>query len=185
MTTEIIKDLQSKMEKSIESLQRDFAAIRAGHANANLLERVTVNYYGADTPVQQLAGISVPEPRMLLVTPYDKTSIDDILKAINMANLGVNPTSDGNVIRITVPALTEERRKELVKEAKKEAENAKVAIRNIRRDANDALKKAEKNGELTEDDLKSFTDDVQTETDNHIKKIDALTAEKESSILEV
>ncbi|ATD30569.1 ribosome recycling factor [Macrococcoides bohemicum] len=185
MTTEIINELKSKMEKSIESLVREFAAIRAGHANANLLERVSVNYYGADTPVQQLAGISVPEPRMLLVTPYDKSSIDDILKAINMANLGVNPTSDGNVIRITVPALTEERRKELVKEAKKEAENAKVAIRNIRRDANDALKKAEKNGELTEDDLKSFTDDVQTETDNHIKKIDALTAEKESSILEV
>lgn len=185
MTTEIINDLKSKMEKSIESLQRDFAAIRAGHANANLLERVSVNYYGADTPVQQLAGISVPEPRMLLVTPYDKTSIDDILKAINMANLGVNPTSDGNVIRITVPALTEERRKELVKEAKKEAENAKVAIRNIRRDANDALKKAEKNGELTEDDLKSYTDQVQTETDNHIKKIDALTTEKENSILEV
>ncbi|TDM42202.1 ribosome recycling factor [Macrococcoides goetzii] len=185
MTTEIINDLKSKMEKSIESLVREFAGIRAGHANANLLERVSVNYYGADTPVQQLAGISVPEPRMLLVTPYDKTSIDDILKAINMANLGVNPTSDGNVIRITVPALTEERRKELVKEAKKEAENAKVAIRNIRRDANDALKKAEKNGELTEDDLKSFTDDVQTETDNHIKKIDALTAEKENSILEV
>lgn len=185
MTTEIINELKSKMEKSIESLVREFAAIRAGHANANLLERVSVNYYGADTPVQQLAGISVPEPRMLLVTPYDKSSIDDILKAINMANLGVNPTSDGNVIRITVPALTEERRKELVKEAKKEAENAKVAIRNIRRDANDALKKAEKNGELTEDDLKSFTDDVQTETDNHIKKIDVLTAEKESSILEV
>ena len=185
MTTEIINELKSKMEKSIESLVREFAAIRAGHANANLLERISVNYYGADTPVQQLAGISVPEPRMLLVTPYDKSSIDDILKAINMANLGVNPTSDGNVIRITVPALTEERRKELVKEAKKEAENAKVAIRNIRRDANDALKKAEKNGELTEDDLKSFTDDVQTETDNHIKKIDALTAEKESSILEV
>ncbi|WP_414043325.1 ribosome recycling factor [Macrococcus animalis] len=185
MTTEIINDLKSKMEKSIESLQRDFAAIRAGHANANLLERVTVNYYGADTPVQQLAGISVPEPRMLLVTPYDKTSIDDILKAINMANLGVNPTSDGNVIRITVPALTEERRKELVKEAKKEAENAKVAIRNIRRDANDALKKAEKNGELTEDDLKSFTEDVQKQTDNYIKKIDTLTTEKENSILEV
>ncbi|MCU7556618.1 ribosome recycling factor [Macrococcus capreoli] len=185
MTIEILNDLKTKMQKSIESLQRDFAAIRAGHANANLLERVSVNYYGADTPVQQLAGISVPEPRMLLVTPYDKSSIDDILKAINMANLGVNPTSDGNVIRITVPALTEERRKELVKEAKKEAENAKVAIRNIRRDANDALKKAEKNGELTEDDLKSFTEDVQKETDNHIKKIDTLTTEKENSILEV
>lgn len=185
MSTEIINEVKTKMQKSIESLQREFAGIRAGHANANLLDRVQVNYYGADTPVQQLAGISVPEPRMLLVTPYDKTSIDDILKAINMANLGVNPTSDGNVIRITVPALTEERRKELVKEAKKEAENAKIAIRNIRRDANDNLKKAEKNGELTEDDLKSFTDDVQSETDKFIKEIDILTEEKEADILEV
>ncbi|RXK18986.1 ribosome recycling factor [Macrococcus sp. DPC7161] len=185
MTTEILNELKSKMDKSIESLQREFAAIRAGHANSSLLDRVSVNYYGADTPVQQLAGISVPEPRMLVVTPYDKSSIDDILKAINMANLGVNPTSDGTVIRITVPALTEERRKELVKEAKKEAENSKVAIRNIRRDANDALKKAEKNGELTEDDLKSFTEDVQDETNKYIKKIDDLTTEKEKDIMEV
>ncbi|QTQ09152.1 ribosome recycling factor [Macrococcoides canis] len=185
MTTEILNELKSKMEKSIGNLQREFAGIRAGHANANLLDRVSVVYYGAETPVQQLASISVPEPRMLLVTPYDKTSIDDILKAINMANLGVNPTSDGNVIRITVPALTEERRKELVKEAKKEAENSKIAIRNIRRDANDALKKAEKAGDITEDDLKSFSDDVQAETDKFIKKIDELTASKEKDILEV
>lgn len=185
MTTEIINELKSKMEKSIESLVREFAAIRAGHANANLLERVSVNYYGADTPVQQLAGISVPEPRMLLVTPYDKSSIDDILKAINMANLGVNPTSDGNVIRITVPALTEERRKELVKEAKKEAENAKVAIRNVRRDSNEDLKKQEKNGEITEDDLRNQTEEVQNITNDFIKQIDDLTTQKENDILEV
>ncbi|TDM11891.1 ribosome recycling factor [Macrococcus lamae] len=185
MTTAIINETKDKMSKSIDSLTRDFAGIRAGNASANLLDRVSVNYYGADTPVQQLAGISVPEARMLVVSPYDKSSIDDILKAINQANLGVNPTSDGNVIRITVPALTEERRKELVKEAKKEAENAKVAIRNIRRDANDALKKAEKSGELTEDDLKGFTEDVQNLTNDYIKKIDSLTDNKESDIMAV
>ncbi|KAA1036963.1 ribosome recycling factor [Macrococcus equipercicus] len=185
MTTAIINEAKDKMSKSIDSLTREFAGIRAGNASANLLDRVTVNYYGADTPVQQLAGISVPEARMLVVSPYDKTSINDILKAINQANLGLNPTSDGNVIRITVPALTEERRKDLVKDAKKEAENAKVAIRNIRRDANDALKKAEKSGELTEDDLKSFTDDVQNLTNDYIKKIDSLTDSKEKDIMAV
>ncbi|TDL97755.1 ribosome recycling factor [Macrococcus brunensis] len=185
MTKEIINETKDKMQKSIDSLTREFAGIRAGHASASLLDRVSVNYYGADTPVQQLAGISVPEARMLVVTPYDKSSIDDILKAINMANLGVNPTSDGTVIRITVPALTEERRKEFVKEAKKEAENAKVAIRNIRRDANDELKKAEKSGELTEDDLRSYTEDVQNLTNDHIKKIDDLTAAKEQDIMAV
>lgn len=185
MTTAIINEAKQKMTKSLESLTRELAGIRAGNASANLLDRVSVNYYGADTPVQQLAGISVPEARMLVVTPYDKTSIDDILKAINQANLGVNPTSDGNVIRITVPALTEERRKDLVKEARKEAENSKVAIRNIRRDANDELKKAQKAGELTEDDLKGFTDDVQDLTNDHIKKIDAMADEKEKDIMAV
>lgn len=185
MTTAIINEAKQKMTKSLESLTRELAGIRAGNASANLLDRVSVNYYGADTPVQQLAGISVPEARMLVVTPYDKTSIDDILKAINQANLGVNPTSDGNVIRITVPALTEERRKDLVKEARKEAENSKVAIRNIRRDANDELKKAQKAGELTEDDLKGFTDDVQDLTNDHIKKIDAMADDKEKDIMAV
>ncbi|GGA96647.1 ribosome recycling factor [Macrococcus hajekii] len=185
MTTAIINEAKDKMSKSIDSLTREFAGIRAGNANANLLDRVTVNYYGADTPVQQLAGISVPEARMIVVTPYDKTSIDDILKAINMANLGVNPTSDGTVIRITVPALTEERRKDLVKDAKKEAENAKVAIRNIRRDANDDLKKAEKAGEMSEDELRGYTEDVQDLTNDYIKKIDELTATKENDIMAV
>ena len=137
------------------------------------------------TPIQQLAGISVPEARLLVVQPYDKSSIDNVLKAINAANLGVNPTSDGTVIRISVPALTEERRKELVKDAKKEAENAKVAIRNVRRDSNEDLKKQEKNGDISEDDLRNQTEQVQKITDDFIKKIDELTVQKENDILEV
>jgi len=144
MSEAVLKDAKGKMQKSLESLQRDLAAIRTGHANANMLDRVTVDYYGAPTPINQLAGIAVPEARMLTVTPYDKGSVDDVLKAIQQADLGVNPTSDGTMIRITVPQLTEERRKEFVKDARREGENAKVAIRNIRRDANDEFKKMEK-----------------------------------------
>lgn len=185
MSNSIINDAKEKMIKSIENLTRELASIRAGHANANLLDRVTVDYYGAPTPVQQLAGMSVPEPRLLVVSPYDKNSIDDIVKAINQANLGVNPTSDGNVIRITVPALTEERRRELVKEARKEAENSKIAIRNIRRDANDDLKKQEKSAEISEDELRALTEDVQKLTDDYIKQIDKLADNKEQDILEV
>ncbi|MGK9043858.1 ribosome recycling factor [Mammaliicoccus vitulinus] len=182
---DVIHETKSRMNKTIESFSRDLAAIRTGHANANLLERVNVEYYGVPTPIQQLAGISVPEARLLVVQPYDKSSIDNVLKAINAANLGVNPTSDGTVIRISVPALTEERRKELVKDAKKEAENAKVAIRNVRRDSNEDLKKQEKNGDISEDDLRNQTEQVQKITDDFIKKIDELTVQKENDILEV
>ena len=182
---DVIKETKSKMNKTIESFSRDLAGIRTGHANANLLDRVNVEYYGVPTPIKQLAGISVPEARLLVVQPYDKSSVEDVLKAINAANLGVNPTSDGTVIRITVPALTEERRKELVKEAKKEAENAKVAIRNVRRDSNEDLKKQEKNGDISEDDLRTQTDKVQEVTDDFIKQIDDLTTEKEKDILEI
>ena len=135
--------------------------------------------------MQQLASINVPEARLLVISPYDKTSVADIEKAIIAANLGVNPTSDGEVIRISVPALTEERRKELVKEVKKIGEDAKVSIRNIRRDINDQLKKDEKNGDITEDDLRSQTDDVQKATDNSIKDIDQLVADKEKDIMSV
>ena len=158
--SDIIKDTKSRMQKSIDNLSRELANISAGRANSNLLNGVTVDYYGAPTPVQQLASINVPEARLLVISPYDKTSVADIEKAIIAANLGVNPTSDGEVIRISVPALTEERRKELVKEVKKIGEDAKVSIRNIRRDINDQLKKDEKNGDITEDDLRSQTDDA-------------------------
>ncbi|MGO4092040.1 ribosome recycling factor, partial [Staphylococcus aureus] len=144
--SDIINETKSRMQKSIESLSRELANISAGRANSNLLNGVTVDYYGAPTPVQQLASINVPEARLLVISPYDKTSVADIEKAIIAANLGVNPTSDGEVIRIAVPALTEERRKERVKDVKKIGEEAKVSVRNIRRDMNDQLKKDEKNG---------------------------------------
>ncbi|MGX8004670.1 ribosome recycling factor [Staphylococcus hominis] len=183
--SEIIQDTKSRMKKSIENLSRELANISAGRANSNLLNGVNVDYYGAPTPVQQLASINVPEARFLSFSPYDKSSVADIEKAIIAANLGVNPTSDGEVIRITVPALTEERRKELVKNVKKIGEDSKVSIRNIRRDINDQLKKDEKNGDITEDDLRSQTEDVQKVTDNSIKEIDNLVDEKEKDIMSV
>lgn len=181
----IIKDTRARMQKSIDNLSKELANISAGRANSNLLNGVNVDYYGAPTPVQQLASINVPEARLLVISPYDKSSVADIEKAINAANLGVNPTSDGEVIRISVPALTEERRKELVKDVKKIGEDAKVSIRNIRRDVNDQLKKDEKNGDITEDDLRSQTDDVQKATDNSIKEIDQLVDDKEKDIMSV
>lgn len=181
----IIQDTKSRMQKSIENLSRELAQINAGRANSNLLAGVNVDYYGAPTPVQQLASISVPEARLLVISPYDKSSLADIEKAIYAANLGVTPTSDGEVIRITVPALTEERRKEIVKDVKKTGENAKVSVRNIRRDANDTLKKQEKDGEITEDELRSGSDDVQKVTDESIKQIDQLVTDKEKDIMSV
>ena len=183
--SDIIQDTKARMSKSIDNLSRELANISAGRANSNLLNGVTVDYYGAPTPVQQLASINVPEARLLVISPYDKSSVGNIEKAINAANLGVNPSSDGEVIRISVPALTEERRKELVKEVKKLGENAKVAVRNVRRDSNDSLKKQEKDGDITEDDLRSQTDDIQKLTDDSIKEIDNLLEEKEQDILSV
>ncbi|EGQ2797953.1 ribosome recycling factor [Staphylococcus pseudintermedius] len=182
---EIIQDAKTRMKKSTENLSRELAQINAGHANSNLLAGVQVDYYGAPTPVQQLASINVPEARLLVVSPYDKTSLADIEKAIIAANLGVNPTSDGDVIRIMVPALTEERRKEIVKEVKKTGENAKVSIRNIRRDANDTLKRQEKDGDISEDELRNGSDEVQKITDSSIKEIDQLVADKEKDIMSV
>ncbi|EGQ2821949.1 ribosome recycling factor [Staphylococcus pseudintermedius] len=182
---EFIQDAKTRMKKSTENLSRELAQINAGRANSNLLAGVQVDYYGAPTPVQQLASINVPEARLLVVSPYDKTSLADIEKAIIAANLGVNPTSDGDVIRIMVPALTEERRKEIVKEVKKTGENAKVSIRNIRRDANDTLKRQEKDGDISEDELRNGSDEVQKITDSSIKEIDQLVADKEKDIMSV
>ncbi|RIP33524.1 ribosome recycling factor [Staphylococcus gallinarum] len=183
--SDILQDTKSKMKKSIDNLSRELANISAGRANSNLLNGVTVDYYGAPTPVQQLASINVPEARLLVISPYDKSSVGDIEKAINAANLGVNPSSDGEVIRISVPALTEERRKELVKDVKKIGESAKVAVRNVRRDSNDELKKQQKDGDITEDDLRSQTEDVQKLTDDSIKQVDELLEEKEKDIMSV
>lgn len=183
--SDIINDTKSKMTKTIDNFSRELANISAGRANSNLLNGVTVDYYGAPTPVQQLASINVPEARLLVISPYDKSSVADVEKAIIAANLGVNPSSDGEVIRISVPALTEERRKELVKDVKKIAENTKVAIRNVRRDSNDLLKKQEKDGDITEDDLRSQTEDVQKLTDDSIKEVDKLLEDKENDIMSV
>jgi ribosome recycling factor len=185
MANQVIANTKEKMDKGIQAFSRELASIRAGRASASLLDRLTVNYYGAPTPVNQLGSISVPEARMLVITPYDKSILGDIEKAILKSDLGLNPVNDGNIIRLSVPALTEERRRDLVKQVKKEAEEAKVAIRNVRRDGNDDLKKLEKNGEITEDALRGFSDDVQKMTDDHIAKIDQLAKDKEKEIMEV
>ncbi|HIX44180.1 ribosome recycling factor [Kurthia sp. 3B1D] len=185
MSKQVIDQATDRMSKAIDAFSRALAAIRAGRANASLLDRISVDYYGAPTPLNQMAGISVPEARLLVIQPYDKTILGDIEKAILKSDLGITPTNDGSVIRLTIPALTEERRKDLVKVVKKEAEEAKVAVRNIRRDVNDDFKKAEKAGEITEDDLRGYSDDVQKLTDDHIKEIDELAAEKEKEILSV
>lgn len=185
MSEAIIKDIQQKMEQATQSFSKNLATVRAGRANPAILNSVVVDYYGAPTPLNQLATISVPEARLLMVSPFDKSSIGDIEKGIQKADLGLAPSSDGNVVRISIPALTEERRKELVKVVGKFAEESKVQIRNIRRDANDHLKKAEKDGDLTEDDLRHAQDDVQTETDKFINQIDSLVEQKEAEIMEV
>ncbi|MGI6513425.1 MAG: ribosome recycling factor [Syntrophomonadaceae bacterium] len=181
----IIKEATERMEKTLEHLTREFAGLRAGRANPAMLDRILVDYYGSPTPINQLANIGVPEPRLLVIQPWDKSSIPDIEKAIMKSDLGVNPSNDGNVIRIAIPSLTEERRKELVKVVRKRAEESKVAIRNIRREANDSLKALEKNGQISEDEQKKRLEEVQKITDNHIKEIDKLAGGKEKDIMEV
>ncbi|WP_342566794.1 ribosome recycling factor [Psychrobacillus sp. FSL K6-4046] len=185
MPKQVIEQTKDKMAKTIQVYTRELASIRAGRASAALLDKITVDYYGAPTPINQMAGISTPEARLLTIQPYDKSVLGDIEKAIMKSDLGITPTNDGNLIRIAIPALTEERRKDLVKQVKKEAEEAKVNIRNVRRDGNDDLKKLEKAGEITEDDLRSYTEEIQKITDANIEKIDAITKDKEKEILEV
>jgi ribosome recycling factor len=185
MPKQVISAAKDRMTKAIQSYTRELASIRAGRASASLLDRITVDYYGAPTPVNQVAGISTPEARLLVIQPYDKSILGDIEKAILKSDLGLNPSNDGMIIRIAIPQLTEERRKELVKVVKKESEEAKVAIRNIRRDANDDLKKLEKNGEITEDELRGYSTDIQKLTDDNINRVDQITKDKEKEILEV
>lgn len=185
MAKQVIQQAKEKMDKAVQAFTRELASIRAGRANAGLLEKVTVDYYGVQTPINQLASISVPEARLLVIQPYDKSVIKEMEKAILASDLGLTPSNDGSVIRLVIPPLTEERRRELAKLVKKYSEDAKVAVRNIRRDANDELKKLEKNGEITEDELRSYTDDVQKLTDDHIAKIDAIKKEKEKEVMEV
>lgn len=182
---DVIKLSKDKMEKSLSVLKEDLTTVRAGRANPGMLSKVTVDYYGAATPLKQIASISVPEPRTLQITPYDKSAASSIEKAIISANLGFNPTNDGSVIRISVPQLTEERRKELAKQVQKLGEDAKISVRNVRRETNDTLKKAEKDAEISEDDEKKFLDEVQKLTDEMSKKIDDMIKKKEDEIMEI
>ena len=181
----IKKNLEERSKKTISVLKEELNTVRAGRANAALLDKVMVDYYGTPTPLKNLSNISVPDPRTLLISPFDPKSIHEIEKAINIANIGINPSNDGKCVRLVIPQVTEERRKELTKTVKKMGEDSKVAIRNLRRDANDDLKKLEKNHEITEDDLKKALDDVQKATDKTIKEIDQVVAEKEKEIMEV
>ena len=185
MSIDVQQVLEEKMRKSISVLKEELNTVRAGRANAALLDQIKVDYYGSPTPLKNISNISVPDPRTLMISPFDPKSIHDIEKAINVANLGINPSNDGKVIRLVIPAVTEERRKDLIKVVKKFGEDAKVAVRNERRDANDELKKQEKGGELTEDDLKKALDEVQKKTDKTIKDIDQIIADKEKEIMEV
>lgn len=177
--------LEEKIEKSRKHLREELATVRAGKANPALVDRVMVEYYGTPTPLKSLANISVPDPRTLMISPFDPKAIPEIEKGINKADIGITPANDGKVIRLTIPQVTEERRKELTKTVKKIGEESKVAIRNLRREANDELKKEQKNGELTEDDLKGEMEEVQKIIDKAIKDVDAMIADKEKEIMEV
>lgn len=179
------EDVKTKMDKAIHALENDYAAIRAGRANPALLDKVSVDYYGTPTPIPQVGTVSVPEARMLVVQPWDGSILGDIEKAILKSDLGLTPNNDGKVIRINFPALTEERRKELVKGISKRAEEAKVVIRGVRRDALEAFKAQKKKSEITEDDLKQAETDIQKLTDQYIKDIDTISAKKEKEIMEI
>lgn len=182
---EKLKEIEAKMEKSINSLVNEFATVRAGRANPAVLDSVKVEYYGTPTPITQMASVSVPEAHMIVIQPWDMNVLKDIEKAINMSDLGINPNNDGKVIRLNFPPLTEERRKELVKDIKKMAENGKVAVRNIRRDGMDIFKTMKKNNEITEDDIKAAEKDVQDLTDKYVKKVDALLDAKEKELMAI
>ncbi len=182
---ERVKAYELKMDKTISNLNGELATIRAGRANPRVLDRITVNYYGSPTPLQQVANITVPEARMIQIQPWESNLIKDIIKAIQMSDLGINPGTDGRVIRLVFPELTEERRKDLSKDVKKKGEGAKVAIRNIRRDANDSFKKMEKSEGLSEDVVKELQEDVQKLSDQFVKKIDVIVDEKTKEIMTV
>ena len=177
------KEFARRMEKSLEHLQEEFGAVRAGRANAKVLDRITVEYYGSETPLNGVATISSPDARTLVIQPWDTKLLKDIQKAIQTSDLGINPQNDGRVIRLTFPQLTEDRRKDLVKQVKKYAEDAKVAMRNIRRDGMDYVKKLKKNSEITEDDQKKAEKDLQDLLDKMIKKVDAAMAAKEKELM--
>ena len=182
---ELIMTYEDKMEKSLDNLYGEYTSIRAGRANPHILDKITVDYYGSPTPLQQVGNISVPEARMIVIQPWEASILKDIEKALLMSDLGLTPTNDGKMIRLVFPELTEERRKELVKDVKKKGENPKVAVRNISRDAMDAIKKKGKEDVITEDEIKEYQDDVQKSTDKYVAKIDAAVEEKSKEILTV
>ena len=185
MYQDVVKTTAEKMDKTIAVIQNDLATLRAGRANPQILDKITVDYYGSPTPLNQVGNISSPEPRMLVIAPWEPSMISPIEKAIQKSDLGINPSNDGKVIRLVVPELTAERRKELCKQVKKRIEDGKVAIRSIRRDAMETIKKMKKDSEITEDDQKAAEKDLQKTTDTHIEQIDKVGAAKEKEIMEV
>ena len=185
MADAIMTEAKEKMKKAAQNLQRELGQIRAGRANPHVLDRITVDYYGTPTPIQQVGNVSVPEARLIQIQPWDKSMLKEIEKAINLSELGINPVNDGTVIRLVFPELTEERRKELTKDVKKKGEAAKIAIRNIRRDAMDLAKKLEKSSEMTEDDLARATKDIQELTDHRGEKIDSSVEAKNKELMTV
>ncbi|MBE6948362.1 MAG: ribosome recycling factor [Ruminococcaceae bacterium] len=179
------KVYENKMKKTIEVLQTQFAAVRAGRANPAVLDQIRVDYYGSPTPINQIANISAPDPRTLTIQPWDPQTLKLIEKAILASDLGINPQNDGRIVRLAFPQLTEERRKDLIKQVKKYGEEAKVAVRNVRRDAMDAFKAMKKKSEITEDDMKDVEKELQKLTDNYIKEVDKVTAQKEKELSEI
>ena len=182
---EKIKDYSDRMQKTIDHLAGEYAAVRAGRANPHVLDKLRVDYYGTPTPIQQVGNISVPDPRVIQIQPWEKTLLKEIEKAIQASDVGINPTNDGNVIRLVFPELSEERRKDLVKEIKKKGEDAKVAVRNIRRDGNDTFKKLSKSDDISEDEVKDLEDELQKATDKFIKEIDSMIDGKSKDIMTV
>ena len=180
-----LREIEERMEKTVSVFEGNLAEIRAGRANPNILNKILVEYYGVPTPINQVAGISVPEPRLIVIQPWDMSVLKEIEKAIQKADIGINPNNDGKVIRLTFPELTEERRREIVKDIKKITEEAKIAIRSIRRDGIDMAKAAQKNNELTEDELEDAENNIQKLTDNKIEQIDKLSEDKEEEIMSV
>ncbi|MBR7071556.1 MAG: ribosome recycling factor [Clostridia bacterium] len=182
---ELLSTTEDKMNKTLTVLDRDYKSIRAGRANVSVLDRITVDYYGAPTPIQQMAAVSVPEPRILMIQPWDASTLKDIERAILVSDIGINPQNDGRVIRLSFPPLTEERRKEICKEVRKKGEDGKVALRNLRREAIDKLKTMKKSGDITEDDEADCEKKIQTLTDRFVKEIDNAAADKEKEIMEL
>jgi ribosome recycling factor len=185
MVQDVYSSIEEKMQKAVAALKRDLSTLRAGRATPALLDKITVDYYGTATPINQLANVSVPEPRLLIIQPWDKKAVSEIERAILKSDLGLTPNSDGTILRLSIPQLTEERRKELVKIVKKKAEEGRVAVRNIRRDANDELKKMEKESTITEDQLRKSQDEVQKITDKYIEEVEKVLSAKEKEIMEV